>query len=337
MQLIFSDSLYGFTFFCILAVVYMNGFTDAPNAIASTVGTNALSMCSACRLSCIMNFIGVLTTLIAKPAVAQTMQQLLYFSEDNNTAVCCICAGMLSVFLWSFAAWIFGIPTSESHSLLAGLTGSVIAAEKSFSVFNASEWLSVAFGLLFSLATGFLFSACLCHDLTKHQSRFSQLLLRRSQIIGSVLLALLHGAQDGQKFTGILLLFQSFININSQQNVKMIPIFVFMCAFVMGAGSLVGGKRIIRSIGFDMSPLTPLQGVASDLSACLSLALCTFIGMPVSTTHVKTMSIAGAGFATEKRSINNKLLGEILLTWIFTFPGCGLIGYLVTDVLLRFL
>ncbi len=337
MQQIFTDFLYGFTFCSILAVVYMNGFTDAPNAIATSVGTNALSMKNACRLSCVMNVAGVLLSFITKPSVAVTMQKLLYFSDDTKIAVACVCAGMWSVFLWAFAAWFFGIPTSESHSLLAGLAGAVMASETNFSVFNKGEFITVVIGLIVSISIGFLFAAGFYRCLYKYKKHFSSSTLLRLQIVCSALLSFLHGAQDGQKFTGIFLLFQSFVNRNAQQNAGMLPLYVIISALVMGAGSLVGGKRIIQSVGFDMTPLSCLQGVASDLSACLGLAVCTFFGMPVSTTHVKTMSVVGVGFSEKKRNINKNLIIEILLTWLFTFPGCGLLGFLTMRILLTIL
>ena len=141
-------------------------------------------------------------------------------------------------------------------------------------------------------------------------------------------MAFMHGAQDGQKFMAIFLLGAAFANGQSNATSFVVPIWLMvLCSVVMGLGTSIAGYRIIKSVGMDMVKLKPYQGFAADFSATCCLLLSSLTGIPVSTTHTKTTSIMGVGAARRLSNVNWYIVKELVLTWIFTFPGCGILGY----------
>ena len=141
-------------------------------------------------------------------------------------------------------------------------------------------------------------------------------------------MSFMHGAQDGQKFIGVLFLGMAFCNGQSNVENMVIPLWLMLlCSVVMGVGTSVGGEKIIKSVGMDMVRLEKYQGFSADLSAALCLLYSSLFGIPVSTTHTKTTAIMGVGAVKRLSAINFGVVKEMLLTWVFTFPGCGLISY----------
>ena len=143
----------------------------------------------------------------------------------------------------------------------------------------------------------------------------------------------MHGAQDGQKFMGVFLLGITLANGQTSMDATTIPIWLMiLCSLVMGLGTSIGGTKIIKSVGMDMVKLGKYQGFAADISATVGLLVCSIFGMPVSTTHAKTTAIMGVGAAKRVNSVNWSVAKEMVMTWILTFPGCGLIGFLMTKL-----
>ena len=146
-------------------------------------------------------------------------------------------------------------------------------------------------------------------------------------------MAFMHGAQDGQKFMGIIILCLFMSQGQSiPQNMEPATWIMVLCAVIMGLGTAIGGKKIIKSVGMDMVKLEKYQGFSADLAASSSLLLCSLLSLPVSTTHAKTTSIMGVGAVKNVKAINFGVVKEMCLTWVLTFPGCGLIGFLMTKL-----
>ena len=145
-------------------------------------------------------------------------------------------------------------------------------------------------------------------------------------------MAFLHGAQDGQKFLGVFLLGAALAQGGGVSQTFSVPGWLMLlCAAVMALGTAMGGRRIIETVGRDMVILAPREGLAADLGGGLCLLLCTLAGLPVSTTHAKTAAILGAGSAGGG-TVNHRVAARIALTWLFTFPGCGLLGFLLASL-----
>ena len=148
-------------------------------------------------------------------------------------------------------------------------------------------------------------------------------------------MSFMHGAQDGQKFMGVLLLGMMLLNGADRTDGVGLPVWMMLlCSVVMGLGTSVGGKKIIKSVGMDMVRLEKYQGFSADIASALCLLLSSLFGIPVSTTHTKTTAIMGVGAVKRLSAINFSVVKEMVLTWILTFPGCGLIGYLIAKLFL---
>ena len=341
---VFSDPPFLITVILTLCVVLVNGWTDAPNAIATAVSTRSIGPRSAVALAAVFNFLGVSVMTSVNARIAITISGIANFGTSTDSvseyATTALCAALFAIIVWSVAAWRFGIPTSESHALIAGLSGAAIALNGSFSGININEWLKVIYGLVLSTAIGFAmgwFTAkaveLAANSAIKITGTFNRPKVNRffekAQIFGAASTAFMHGAQDGQKFIGVFILGMMLSkNLPVESRELQIPIWLMIiCSSVMAIGTLIGGGRIIKSVGMDMVRLKKYQGFASDTAASLCLLISSLFGIPVSTTHTKTTAIMGVGAAKRISSVNWSVAKEMVLTWVLTFPGCGIIGY----------
>ncbi len=324
-----------------LGVILVNGWTDAPNAIATCVVTRCMPPKAAILMAAVFNFLGVFVMTQISDEVAVTITKMVNFGNNSGeTIIIVLCAAMLSIVIWATAAWVFGIPTSESHALIAGLTGGAMALE-GFSAIVWNQWLKVIYGIFISVTLGFGFAWLICKIVTmifyKANRPKTEPFFRFAQIFGAAGMAFMHGAQDGQKFMGIILLCVATLQATGGDSgtTFVIPTWLMiLCSIVMGAGTAMGGKKIIKSVGMDMVKLEKYQGFSADIASSLALVFCSVFGLPVSTTHVKTTSIMGVGAVKRVSAINFGVVKEMVLTWILTFPGCGLLAFLVTKLFL---
>ncbi len=322
-----------------LGVILVNGWTDAPNAIATCVSTRAIDVRKAIIMAAICNFLGVFVMTSINASVAMTIYNMVDFGGDARTALIALCAAMAAIVIWATAAWYFGIPTSESHALIAGISGAAIAIQNSFSGINGAEWVKVIWGIFLSTILGFglgFVISKLIAFLFRNQNRLkTERFFSGGQVVGGAAMAFMHGAQDGQKFMAIFLLGAALSGGQADASEFVVPIWLMvLCSLVMGLGTSIGGYRIIKSVGMDMVKLKPYQGFAADLAATLCLLLSSLTGIPVSTTHTKTTAIMGVGASRRISNVNWSVVKDLVLTWVFTFPGCGILGYLVAKLFL---
>lgn len=338
---VLSNPILAVTVLLTLGVIFVNGWTDAPNAIATCVTTRCMPARAAIIMSAIFNFLGVLIMTHINASVASTISNMVDFGSNTQIALVALCAALFSIVVYSVAAAKFGIPTSESHSLIAGLTGAAIALGGAHGV-NMDEWVKVLYGLVLSLVLGFASGWVVCKGVAiafaGMDRRKSNVFFKYAQIVSAAAMSFMHGAQDGQKFIGVLFLGVAFCNGEPSVVNMVIPVWLMMlCSVVMGVGTSVGGENIIKSVGMDMVKLEKYQGFSADLSSSLSLLLATLTGIPVSTTHVKTCAIMGVGAVKRLSAINFSVVKDMVLTWIFTFPGCGLISFFMAKLFVTFI
>ena len=299
------------------AVILVNGWTDAPNAIATPVASGVISFRRAAALAAVCNLLGVVCTAAVSDAVARTLYSIADFGPDALTA---LTAALAATVLWGVAAWRFGIPTSESHALVAGLTGAALAL--GVDRLRAGPLLRVFFGLVLSLVLGAVMGRIFRQLLPKEGKG----LYRKGQVLGAGITAFLHGAQDGQKFLGVLALI-----LTLEQGGYALPAWApWACAALMAAGTLMGGRRIVETVGEKMVRLTPRSGFAAELGCAAALGICTLLGLPVSTTHAKTAAILGAGASPDGRVARS--LGA---AWLLTFPACGILAFVLVKCLVK--
>lgn len=325
-----------------LGVILVNGWTDAPNAIATCVSTRSIKPKTAIIMAAVFNFLGVFVMTVFNAKVASTIFNMVDFGDNTAEATSALCAALFAIVVWATAAWKFGIPTSESHALIAGLSGAAISLHGSFAGVNGSEWIKVIYGLVLSTLLGF-FSGFIVVRLIefffKRADRAkSNRFFRHAQIFGGASMAFMHGAQDGQKFMGVFMLGIFLSTGNGGSTSFEIPVWLMLlCSVVMALGTSIGGYKIIKSVGMDMVKLQTYQGFSADLASALCLLLASATGIPVSTTHTKTTAIMGVGASKRISSVNWKIVGDMVLAWILTFPGCGLLGFLMVKLFQLFI
>lgn len=316
-----------------VGMVLVNGGTDAPNAIAGCMASHAMRPRSATWMAAACNLLGALAATL-RPAVAETIADLANFG-NGATAVAGLCAGMTAVVVWSAGAWLLGIPTSESHALIAGLSGAAMAVHRGVAGIRWAPWAKTLIGLAVStvpaFATGFAAERLLARVVRRADRRKTAGAFRRVQIVSGAAMAFAHGMQDGQKFVGVLLLAAGQVACVSRAPLWM----SVMVAGLMAAGTAMGGRRVVQTIGIRMARPEPCEVVAADASAALLLSGAAALGIPVSTTHGKTTALMGASAGRRLRAVNWRVAGEMAWAWLLTFPGCGALGYLAARIFLN--
>lgn len=310
----------------ILGAEFVNGWTDAPNAIATVVSTRALPPFLAVVMASIFNLAGV---LLSGTAVAKTIGTGIVDPGVINLTT--VASAMLGIIVWSSVAAYWGLPTSESHALVAGLAGAGLAAAGPEALLW-SGWQKVLIGLVFSTFFGFgggLLVMSLIYRIFKNVTPSKvRGLFRYLQIFSSAFMAFSHGTNDGQKFMGVFTLALVLAGVFSE---FVIPLWVILlCAVTMAIGTLTGGWKIMKTMGMRVTHLDTPQGFAAEMGAATTIEIATRLGIPLSTTHTINTSIMGVGAVRRFSAVRWGVSGEIVTAWILTFPVCGTIAFLVT-------
>ena len=330
-----------------LGVIFVNGWTDAPNAIATAVSTRVISPRNAVMMAVVMNFLGALVMSFFFPQVAEIMSKLVNFDTSNpeqkQIALVVLAASMFAIVIWAVVAWFFGIPTSESHALIAGVSGGAIALGGADAI-NMDAWKMVLIGLLISSGLGFVSGYVTTKGVELIFKRVKRAttnsVFAGGQALAAGAMAFLHGAQDGQKFMGVFLLGiwlyddSMVTKVNGSFDLSKSIWLIVLCSVVMGIGTSVGGYKIIKKVGMEMVKLEKYQGFAADFAASICLFIASVTGVPVSTTHTKTTAIMGVGASKRMSAVNWGVAKEMGLAWVLTFPGCGLIAFLMAKLFL---
>lgn len=313
----------------VLAGEFVNGWTDAPNAIATVVSTRVMRPYTAVAMATALNIVGAFSGV----AVAQTIGK--GFVKPEVIGLPTIAGAMVGIVVWSTLAWWRGLPTSESHGLVAGLTGAGFATGGMQALVFVG-WKKVLIGLLFSTFLGFggglLLMLLIARLFYRARPRTVKETFGRLQVLSSAFMAFGHGNNDGQKFIGI---FALTLVLGGVQTEFLIPGWViWVCALMMGAGTAVGGWRIVRTMGLRLTKLEPVHGFCAETGAALTIQLASHFGIPLSTTHTINTAIMGVG-ATQRLSAVRWGVGrEMVTAWVLTFPASAVIAWSVTKVVI---
>jgi inorganic phosphate transporter, PiT family len=313
----------------ILAAEFVNGWTDAPNAIATVVSTRVMKPGHAVLMAATLNAAGAFAGL----AVASTIGQGII--EASLVDIQTVGAAMMGIVIWSTAAWYYGLPTSESHGLVAGLTGAGVATA-GWQAIQWEGWKKVLIGILFSTFLGFFFGIFFMIGILWVARRWRPSTVKRVfgrlQILSSAFMAFSHGSNDGQKFIGV---FTLALVLGGLLPAFAVPWWVILlCAATMGLGTATGGWRIIKTMGLRLTKLDPVHGFAAETAAGLTIMGAGAFGIPLSTTHTISTTIMGVGSTRGLSAVKWGVAGSIVTAWILTFPICGIIAY-VTAKLVR--
>jgi PiT family inorganic phosphate transporter len=241
---------------------------------------------------------------------------------------------MLGIVLWSTVAWYHGLPTSETHGLVAGLTGAGLAVAGP-SVVLWEGWSKVLWGIFFSTALGFSMGLLLMTSIywgfARRPPQEGRRLFGRLQILSAALMAFSHGSNDGQKFIGTFTL--ALVLGGVLPEFEVFSWVILLCAVTMALGTALGGFRIIKTMGLRMTKLEPVNGFAAETGAGLTILLASHFGIPLSTTHTINTAIMGVGSTRRLSAVRWGVVGSIVAAWILTFPVCGVIAYVVASLL----
>lgn len=316
-----------------VGVIFVNGWTDAPNAITSAVSTGAITYKKAVRLAAVCNLAGIVCMSFISSSVADTITSMVSFEGGTQLqSVAALCAAMLTIVMFAVIAWYFGIPTSESHALIAALTGAGLAVGGASSIDNAA-WSRVIIGLVMAIVMGFALGSLFTRLFGGMLERCKEKTLDKLQVISAGGMAFMHGAQDGQKFIAVLVIVDLLTRGQHPEgsvNIREHWLALALCAVAMALGTSVGGKRIIISVGRKMVSLQKPAGVCADFAGAVCLFIASLTGIPMSTSQTKTTAMMGAGLAADKDSSNGKIMLQMFLTWFITFPVCCILGYVLT-------
>jgi PiT family inorganic phosphate transporter len=311
----------------ILAAEFVNGWTDAPNAIATVVSTRVLSPTRALLMASFFNLLGTMSGT----AVAATIGTGIVRPDVIN--IYTVGAAMVGIVIWSTLAWYYGLPTSESHALVAGLTGAGLATAGPAALIW-SGWQKVFLGILFSTFLGF-FAAVLMMTLIyrvfqKHPPSRVRAVFGKLQIASAAFMAFSHGSNDGQKFIGAFTLVLVLGGLLPEFVVQ--TWVILLCGITMALGTAVGGWRIVRTMGLRLTNLEPVHGFAAETSAAATIELATRLGVPLSTTHTISTAIMGVGATRRMSAVRWGVTRDIVTAWVLTFPVCGLISWLAAKI-----
>jgi len=298
---------------------FVNGFNDSANSVATVIGTRVLRPLHAVALSAAANFVG---PFVFGVAVATTIAKGIV-SPDEIT-VYMIIGGLAGAIAWSSLCTYFGLPISNSHSLIGGIIGAGIIG-LGFEQLVFGGLTKVFAGIIIAPIGGIIFGMILVGIIitvfAKRKPAVVNRTFGRLQIISSAWFALTHGANDGQKTMGIIVLILFSADLISEIHM---PLWViFAAASAMGLGTFFGGYKVIKTLGLRVTRLKPYQGFAAETGGGIMLAVFAILGIPASTTHAITGTIMGAGAARRIRAVRWKVSRQIIFSWVITIPGAA--------------
>ncbi|MBR3002265.1 MAG: inorganic phosphate transporter [Clostridia bacterium] len=324
----------------ISGVMFANGCTDVPNGIATCVSSRALSAKKALLIAIFFNFLGVLIMTLVSSKVAETVFNIVNFGNDISNNMIALVSALIGIIMWSFFSWAFGIPSSQSHALLACLSGAGIAIQGDLSGINLDEWKKVLFGLiiinLLAFVLGYIITKLIEKICKNMDRRKTTKFFNKTQIAGAAATSFMNGAQDGQKFMAIFLLGLALSNGVTQINNFEIPLWLIIyCSVIIAIGAITGGIRIIKNIGTKIVKVESYQGTSADISSSICLFISSVLGIPVSSTHTKNSAVMGVGASKRISNVNWTVAKNMIFTWLITFPGCGMLGFILTKILTK--
>ena len=298
---------------------FVNGFNDSANSVATVIGTRVLKPIHAVALSATANFVG---PFVFGVAVATTIAKGIV-SPDEIT-VYMIIGGLAGAIAWSSLCTYFGLPISNSHSLIGGIMGAGIIG-LGFEQLVYGGLTKVFTGIIIAPIGGIIFGMALVGIIiaifAKRRPAVVNRTFGRLSIISSAWLALTHGANDGQKTMGIIVLILFSADLISEIHM---PLWViFAAASAMGLGTFFGGYKVIKTLGLKITRLKPYQGFAAQTGGGVMLAIFALLGIPASTTHAITGSVMGAGAARRIRAVRWRVSRQIIFSWVITIPGAA--------------
>jgi PiT family inorganic phosphate transporter len=335
----------------VLALVFdiINGFHDAANSIATVVSTKVLAPLPAVLLAAFFNFVAF---WVFDLKVANTVSKTV---ESGSITLNVILAGVIAAIMWNLFTWWRGIPSSSSHTLIGGFAGAAVAHTGSFSVINQAVILKTA-GFIFiapflGMGIAYVVMVVVLWTFRRVNPQKASKIFRRTQLVTSSLLSLGHGGSDSQKVIGIIsaamLVYISYLQtqgieipgwahvtqtVNEAGKVQLhVPSWIpITCYSAIALGTMMGGWRIVKTMGSKITKVTPLEGVVAETAGSITLfGVSQGLGIPVSTTHTIAGSIMGVGMTKRLSAVRWGVATNLLVAWIITIPASMLMAAIV--------
>jgi len=315
----------GTVFFLILVALafdFMNGMHDSANAIATVVSTRVLKPVQAVLWAGLFNFAAY---FIFQASVANTIGKGIIAPDLVDNAV--VFGALMGAITWNVITWLAGIPSSSSHALVGGIVGAGVAKGGT----GAIVWGGLSktiYAIVLSPFTGFIIAIVLMilasWAFAKANPSWADGIFRKLQLVSSALYSLGHGSNDAQKTAGVIAVLLYSNHVYKEFTVPSWAIFA--CYVTMGLGTMLGGWRIVHTMGSKITKLSPMQGACANTAGAITLFMATGLGIPVSTTHTITGAIIGAGTARRASSVRWGLASSIVWAWVITMPAAALMS-----------
>jgi inorganic phosphate transporter, PiT family len=312
-----------------LAFDFTNGFHDTANAVATSISTRALSPRVAVGMAATLNFVGAFLSISVAATIAKGIV------NPNDVTLPIVFAGLCGAIAWNLATWYFGLPSSSSHALIGGMVGATFAAVGSGGVMGSGLVEKVIIPALISPVLAFVVAGIgivLSYGIVGRQppgtvSRG----FRLGQVMSGGLLSLAHGTNDAQKTMGVIAL--ALVAAGKLSPTANPPTWVIVsAATAIALGTYVGGWRIIRTMGSRIIKMDPAQGFAAQAAGAAVILSASHVGFPLSTTHVMSGGIMGAGAAKRVSAVRWGVAGNIVVAWVLTLPAAAAVGALTYAV-----
>jgi PiT family inorganic phosphate transporter len=315
---------------------FINGFHDAANSIATIVSTKVLTPFQAVVWAAIFNFAAYFISkyIIGEFGISNTIARSV---NENFVTLEVIFAGLIAAISWNLLTWWFGIPSSSSHTLLGGFMGAALAnagalSKNGLDVINYAKviptFLFIFLAPFIGMLIAFFITVIIVNICRKAIPHKADKWFRRLQLVSSALFSLGHGGNDAQKVMGIIAV--AMVAAGQLDDIRNVPAWVpFSCFAAIAMGTMSGGWKIVKTMGTRITKVTPLEGVAAESAAAITLFMTEHWHIPVSTTHTITGSIIGVGATKRLSAVRWGVTVNLLWAWILTIPVSGVLAALV--------
>ncbi|MCK9591957.1 MAG: inorganic phosphate transporter [Methanoregula sp.] len=321
---------------------FTNGFHDSANSISTVVSTKVLSPRNAVIFAAFFNFIAAFGFGVA---VAGTVSKIIHLDIVQTAVVPYIILGaLIGAITWNIITWFFGLPTSSSHALIGGLAGAGISAAGLAAIKWSTVELVATFMILspiIGFVCGFLFMAAVLWLTRTANKETAEIYFKRLQLCSAAAYSFSHGTNDAQKTMGIILplLFSiGYFGASVDPNNLPMPLWVILASYsAIALGTLSGGWRIVKTMGYKITKLRPVHGFAAETAGAATILGASVAGIPVSTTHVICSSIMGVGTTMGASTVKWGVARSIMFAWILTIPVSALIGFVAFALIRAFI
>ncbi|MCX7000993.1 MAG: inorganic phosphate transporter [Candidatus Sumerlaeota bacterium] len=328
-----------FTLLCIVIFAFTNGLHDVSNIIATMISSGAMTPKRAIIIAGFFEFLGPMLggTMVAGAVMSMLNVQVIFAYSSRGNVILIIAASVLAAISWNLVTWYLGLPSSSSHALFGGIIGGALTATQQtnsiqwgfsdFNIMHVHGFAGVAAALFLSPFAGFIMGyliTLVVHFFLRGATPSANRFLKRAQVVTSSALAFSHGSNDVQKSMGLMVL--TLMAAGFQQDYHVPYIVKLICALFIMLGALMGGWRIMKTVGRGIFRLRTEHSFDTQMASTLIILGNSLVGGPVSTTHIVSTTVMGVGTAVRMKAVRWAKVREIIVAWLITLPASFILG-----------